>query len=157
MKICIVCQKEVEPGRAARIREDTMIQGIRKAKQWIGIAKNNELYVCEQDYDAHVQRRKGFEKNLVISSVIGAGLVVFLLFLPLLAGRLDIGNIISAVGVGVLVVVAVVFFSYTAAIEPMETAAPSTAAAPEPTRVEGGTILQSSKKGKRKGVTHSQG
>ena len=115
MRVCIVCQKEVKSG--ARVREDPAIRLIRTVKRLLGIARNNELYVCAQDIPAHAQRRKNFEKNLIIASVIGALLVLVLIVLPLLAGRLDVIGLVSALFIGVLIVLAVVFFRYTPAIE----------------------------------------
>lgn len=122
MHVCIVCQKEVESGQGVRIKEDPVIRWIRRVKQWLQVAKNNELYVCNEDYAAHLERRKKFEKNLVIFTVLAAGLTFLLIILPILSGRLDLGGILGSILIGGLIIVAVVFFGYTAGVELRETA-----------------------------------
>lgn len=118
MKVCIVCQKEIKGKGSPKVKEDNAIRFIRKIKQKVGVAKNNELYVCKEDIETHTKRRKDFEKNLIVSSVLAAGLVIFLIGLPLLMGTLDLGNLIGSIFIGALIILVVVFFRYTPAIEP---------------------------------------
>ena len=80
-KVCIICSQEVKAGRA--VADDAVIRFIRRAKQSLHIAKNNELVVCEQDLEAHRKKRQGYERNLAVYMVIAGVVLVLLVFLPI--------------------------------------------------------------------------
>ncbi len=114
MKVCIVCQKEIsKDDTASMVKEDPAIALIRRVKSLFGIAKNNELYVCGNDLDAHMQKRLNFERNMMITSILAAGLILVLIGLPLLSGRLNLGSLIGSLFIGVMIILVVVFFRYT--------------------------------------------
>lgn len=75
-KICIVCEKEPQEN-ATKVCEDFVIRTIRGAKQKLGVAKNNELYVCGNCIPAYREKRKKFEKNLVFYAA--AAVIIFVL------------------------------------------------------------------------------
>lgn len=79
MKICILCEKEVDPASSFKVKDDPIIMFLRNVKSKLKIVKNNELYVCNSDLEKYNKKRKSFERNLIICSAIAA--IVFLLFL----------------------------------------------------------------------------
>lgn len=118
-KKCIICQKDIAGQSAAKVKEDFIIQWIRKLKQTAHIAQNNELYVCEADIKVHAEKRKKFERNAVIGTTIAILFVLIVIGLPLLSGRFDVITCFSALVIGVVLLTAVVLFMYTPAIEPI--------------------------------------
>lgn len=118
MRMCIICQKEVVQGSGAlQVKEDPAIRLIRRVKQAAGIARNNDLYVCTADREAHAKRRKDFENNLIFSTVIAGVFVLLLIVLPILSGRLNVLGILGSILLGALLIVVVIFFRYTPAVE----------------------------------------
>jgi len=95
-KVCIICSKEVPRGHA--VADDAVIRFIRRAKQSLNIAKNNELVVCEKDLDIHKGKRQGYERNLALYMVIAGIVLVLLVFLPIITS----GFSAYAVAVGAL-------------------------------------------------------
>jgi hypothetical protein len=122
MKVCITCQKSVEGKKAVRIREDRIIRTIRSIKQALHIAQMNELYVCEGDIKAQLERRRAFEKNLLLASILAG--IVFLLIVAslLLSGNFDPVVLLYAVVIAAFVI-SLPLFGYAPALE-------STVAAP---------------------------
>lgn len=118
-KKCIICQKDLAGESAAKVKEDFIIQWIRKIKQAANIAQNNELYVCEADIKPHAEKRKKFERNAVIGTTIAILFVLIVIGLPLLSGRFDLVTCFSALVIGVVLLIGVVLFMYTPAIEPV--------------------------------------
>jgi len=117
MKICIVCEKDVEGKSAVPIKEDAVIRTIRRVKQFFHIAQGNELYVCEEDMPKHMEKRRGFERSLIFFGVLAALVIVLLLGTLLLSGHFDIGAAVFALAVGVLILLFAVVFNYAPAIE----------------------------------------
>ena len=122
MKACIICQKETT-GNALRVKEDFIILGIRRAKQAFNIAKNNELYVCESDIPVHQAKRKNYERDLVVFSVIAAIVFVALIVIPVLSGKFNIIYIVSSVFLSFVIILVPVFFKYAPAVEQQPVAA----------------------------------
>jgi len=115
---CIVCQKEVSVGGGAvRVQEDLMIRSIRRAKETLRIAKGNELYVCAADLKVHADKRKAYEKNVMIYAVVGGAAFLVLAGLPLISGRFNLGFIAGAMFLSALIVLVPVFFKYVPAAE----------------------------------------
>jgi len=117
MKICIVCQKDVEGKPAVPVKEDMIIKGIRTVKQFLHIAANNELYVCEDDIPAQQQRRRGFERDLIFFGVLAAVAVVLFVATSLMFGRFDIMAFIYALVIGFFIIMFAVVFRYAPATE----------------------------------------
>jgi hypothetical protein len=116
-KKCVVCQKDLVSGRAARVKEDFVINGIRKVKKALRVARGNELYVCENDYEKQQARRKDYEKNIVIFATIGVVIFAMLNVLPLIGGRLEISFFLSTFFLSALIVIVPVVFKYVPASE----------------------------------------
>jgi len=117
MKICIICQKDVEGKPAIPVKEDQIIGTIRAVKQFFHIAANNELYVCEDDVQVHLERRKSFERSLIFFGVLAAIVVLLLIGNMLLSGRFDIFAFISAFVIGAFILLFALVFKYAPAIE----------------------------------------
>jgi len=117
MKVCIVCQKDVEGKSAVAIKEDLIIRTIRAIKQFFHIATNNELYVCEDDIPVHEQKRKSFERSLLFFGVLGAVVVLLLIGNLFLSGNFDPLAILSAFIIGAFVLLFALVFKYAPALE----------------------------------------
>jgi len=115
-KVCVVCRNEIK-GEAYRVKEDSAIRFIRSIKTKLRIAQGNELFVCEKDYKKHIERRKGFEKELIIYTIIAAVVFVLLGFMPMLAGSFNIGAFLGALFVSGMILLLFVVFKYVPAIE----------------------------------------
>ncbi|MBI5046787.1 hypothetical protein HZC07_03580 [Candidatus Micrarchaeota archaeon] len=115
MKVCILCEKEVH-GSAHKIKEDRIIATVRKIKKMFKIAKMNELYVCQEDFEKHRKRREEFETSVLFSTVLGGLLGIILVVLLILSGNLDLWAFLSAILVGAFVIMLPVF-RYVPAIE----------------------------------------
>lgn len=117
MRICIVCQKEVAGKSAYPVKEDFIIRTIRGFKQTFRVAANNELYVCEDDLEAHREKRKSFEHSLIFFGVLSAAVVILLIGTILFSGRFDIFAILSAIIIGFFILLFAVVFKYAPAME----------------------------------------
>ena len=116
MKVCITCQADVSGKRAVPIREDRIIKTIRAVKRALGVAQNNELFVCDTCIPKHMERRRSFEKTMLFASIF-AGFVILLLFYSIVtSGRLDAWAIASAFVVAGFVLLLPIF-RYAPAIE----------------------------------------
>ncbi len=89
VKICIICEKE-PTGNACKVRDDAIIKTIRAVKQKLKIAKNNELYVCEDCLPSYKEKRKKFEKNLVFYVAIAAVIFIIINGFQLINGKFSI-------------------------------------------------------------------
>lgn len=116
MKVCVSCQKDVEGKPATRIREDRIIRGIRRIKQALGVAQNNELFVCSDCMPKHMERRKSFEKSMLFASVFAGLILIVLLAAFVLSGRFDLWAVVSAFIVAIFIL-ALPVFKYTPAVE----------------------------------------
>ena len=117
MRVCIVCQKDMAGKKATPIREDFIIKSIRKVKQTVNLATNNELYVCDDDMEEHKKKRKSFERSMIFFGVLAAAVVILLLGTILLSGRLDIFAIISAFVIGAFILLFSIVFKYAPNID----------------------------------------
>lgn len=117
-KVCIVCEKEIS-GTATKVKNDGAIDTIRKVKNMLKIAKNNELYVCEKDLQIYVERRRKFEKDLVAYGILGIAVVVLLVGIPLLGGKFDIVILIYSIILGTIIFGLGALIKYVPAIENM--------------------------------------
>ncbi|MDO8553642.1 MAG: hypothetical protein Q7S22_02450 [Candidatus Micrarchaeota archaeon] len=117
MKKCIVCQKDIVSGKAAKVREDRIIRGLRKIKQMFNIARNFELYVCEEDFQKNTDKRKQYEKNVIVYTILAVCLFLVLVGLPLLGGKFNILLLLSCALLSILVVLFALLFKYVPATE----------------------------------------
>lgn len=117
MKACIICQKDLLSGRAAKVKEDFVISTIRKIKQMLNIARNKELYVCENDLKTQQDKRKAYERDLIVFSIVAAIVFLLLIAAPLLSGRFEISFLFASLFLSALIILIPVFFKYTPAID----------------------------------------
>lgn len=120
LKKCIICSKDILEGNAAKVKEDFIIDGIRKIKRVFNAAQGNELYVCENDVKNHAEKRKKFERNIVISSTIAILVILIIIGIPLFAGRFDIGIFFSSIAIGLVIISVEILFEYTPAVGQIE-------------------------------------
>lgn len=116
-KVCIICNKELSSGKAYRVKEDIIIRTIRKIKNALKIAYNNELFVCENDVKIHDEKRKKFERMLVLYIAFALIVVVLLIAIPLLAGTITIPGIFFSLLLGVILLIVPIIFTYAPARE----------------------------------------
>lgn len=117
MRVCIICHKEVGGKKAVKVREDNVIRGIRRIKKVLRIAKNNELYVCEDCLEEHTSRRRSFEKSMLFFGIIAALVILVFGGLLLISGRFDIGSFVSLLILGALLLSFSIIFKFVPAIE----------------------------------------
>ena len=113
-KVCIICSQEVKQGHA--VADDAVIRSIRRAKQLLHIAKNNELVVCDKDLEAHRKKRQGYERNLAVYMVIAGIVLVLLVFLPIFTTGFSAYAVLVGVLFAALLVVMPVITSHTPAL-----------------------------------------
>ena len=87
-KICVICQKEID---GAPIKEDFIIKGLRKVKQFFKAATGNRLLVCPNCVQAATKKRQDFEKTLLTYLGLGGIILVIMLVFAILSG----GSLIS--------------------------------------------------------------
>jgi hypothetical protein len=83
-RVCWICEKEVPEGTP--IKNDVVIRFIREMKRKMGILKGNELVVCHTHLAAYAEKRKRFERNLVLYATAAVLIAIGLPVFPLLAG-----------------------------------------------------------------------
>jgi hypothetical protein len=140
MKICIIGEEDVGGTKAYKVIDDGVIRVIRRIKQIIRLAKNNELYVCSKCAETHGKRRRDFEKMLLYCAILGAVVILLLVANIIISGAFDILKLVAAFVVAALIMV-MAFFKYVPAVEktavfvPVSRAgenAPEAAAVPAP-------------------------
>ncbi len=104
-RVCIICQKETTGGYP--VEDDAVIATIRKIKQKLGVAKNNELVVMEECLPEHKKKRERYEKNLVMHVVIAGIVLVVFIVLPIISA----GFSLPAVLLGLLLAAFIVGLS----------------------------------------------
>lgn len=112
MKKCVVCHMDLTSGKAARVREDRVIRFIRKIKKTLNIARNYDLYVCEADFEKNNEKRKKYEKDIIIFTIVAVFVTVILIILPLISGTLSIPLFLSSIILGIMIVGFAVFLKY---------------------------------------------
>ncbi len=106
-KVCIVCEKEKG---GYPVEDDIVLRSIRRIKQSLRIAKNNELVVCEECLPEQQKKRQKFEKNLVMHVVIAAIVLIIFFFVSIFSpGGISLSGIILGIMLAALVVGMTVF------------------------------------------------
>jgi len=113
-KVCIICEQVVTHGK--RVEDDIVIQGIRRAKQALHIAKNNELMVCDNCVDAYAKKREKYEKNLVMHVIIASLVLLAFILLPLFTSGFSLWSLVLGALLAVLIM-ALSTFSHTPRVE----------------------------------------
>ena len=101
-RVCIICTKEPQ-GSAYKIRDDAVIKAIRSIKQKLGVAKNNELYVCPDCLEKYLAKRKDFEKNMVFTVAIAAAVFLLTNGIQIFYGRFNFGIFFISIGLAALI------------------------------------------------------
>lgn len=117
MKVCIECEKNVEGIKAVKIKEDNVILAIRSIKRALKASKENELYVCEEHLKKHIERRKSFQKSLVLFGVAAVLVFVLGLISMVLSGNFSILGFLAAIVIAAFLILFAVIFKYTPDVE----------------------------------------
>jgi predicted nucleic acid-binding Zn ribbon protein len=117
MKVCVSCEKDVSGKAAVPVKEDRIIKAIRAIKKALRIAQNNELYVCSDCLEKHAQKRKSFERTMLIAALLAALLAVLVMLSPILSGRFDPVAFISGIVLALFILTLPVYFKYAPAAE----------------------------------------
>ena len=117
MKICIECEKNVEGMKAVKIKEDNVIAAIRKIKRVLGAAKENDLYVCEEHLKKHLERRKSFQKSLILFGIAAVLIFVLGIISMVISGNFNIVGFIAAVVISIFLILFAILFKYTPDVE----------------------------------------
>ncbi|MFA5381532.1 MAG: hypothetical protein WC356_00025 [Candidatus Micrarchaeia archaeon] len=99
--ICLICEKEKE---GSKIKEGHVIKIIRKIKTFFGISRGNTLVICSSCLEEYTKRRNGFEKTMLIWTVIGIILALLLIVPSILVGG-DIFYILRSIGLSILLII----------------------------------------------------
>jgi hypothetical protein len=118
MKVCITCQKDVEGKNAVRVREDRVIRTIRAIKQAFRVAQMNELYVCQEDVKAHQERRRGFERSMLLAAILAGIIILLLIITSVLSGRFEVYEFFAGILLA-LVILAFPLFRYAPSLDGM--------------------------------------
>ena len=119
-KVCIVCQQKIS-GPAVMVKEDAVINTIRGIKKMFNASNNNRLYVCDKDLPAYREKRKKFEKDMMLIMGMAAVIVILLVGVPLLSGRFQLELFVSSIFIALLVIVFGIVFKYVPAVEEAKT------------------------------------
>lgn len=116
-KICIICKKELTPAEikgAKRVVDDVVIKTIRKIKNFLNVASNNELYVCKEHLEEHNKKRKNYEKSIVLTLVFALVIFLGLTLLPVFnTGEININSMLLGLIVAVLLTLLNGLIKYT--------------------------------------------
>ncbi len=117
-KVCIICGNEIKKTDGAyRVKEDIVIKWLREIKKKLKIAKNNELFVCKEDYEKYKEKRKQFERNFTFASALAAAILLLLIIVPIFFGSLPgISSIFFGLIVGAFLIL-MALISYLPAVE----------------------------------------
>ncbi len=118
MKVDIITGKEISGGKAYKVKDDKIIELLRKIKKRFGKLKGNELFVSEENLETYKKKRKKFETNLMIVGGISIIILLLTFVLPLLSldiGKAIVGLLLSAVISALLFILAIT--QYVPAIE----------------------------------------
>lgn len=121
-KICIICHNEVKGG--TKVKDDFIINSIRRIKRLFNVAHNNQLFVCEKDFIVHAEKRKKFERELLIVSAIVVIILLLLNGLPLLSGRFQFSMFLSSIFIAILILIFTIIFKYAPATDETKSLAP---------------------------------
>lgn len=102
-KVCIFCEKEPNNICTYPVRDDFIIKTIRTIKQKLGIAKNNELCVCENCLPIYTEKKKKFERNVLLHVAVGVIVFVLLNSLQFMNGRFSVEIFLSSLLFAVLI------------------------------------------------------
>jgi hypothetical protein len=107
------------------VREDYVIDAIRKVKSALGVAKNNTLVVCQGCADLRKQKREKFEQRFVQYGAVAVIAFLLLVLVPVFfgGGKNLVDMIKTAIMAAVLALVVILFalLSYSPAYEPGKT------------------------------------
>ncbi len=117
-KVCIVCEEDVKKNeKAYMVKDDVVIHTIRRLKQAIGIAKNNQLMVHEKCLSKYEEKRKTFEHRLLFAIIFAVLAVVGLNALQILTGMFSIRVFIFSFLLAAFPIILVGLTSYCPQIE----------------------------------------
>ena len=116
-KVCVVDAKELKQNeKCYEIKEDAIIRAIRKTKQLFNdfirifkkdfnIMKNYKLCVCKEHVVEYAEKRKKFERAMILYASFAGLLIMFFSAMPLIVGgTINISTIISSLVLGAIII-----------------------------------------------------
>lgn len=97
--VCIVCRKEK---KGSKVEDDLYLTTIRDIKNRLHIAKNNALVVCDECLPKAKEKRRRFERSLMIWTILAT---VFFVLLVIMAQTLQ------SVFFGIVIAIIFILFS----------------------------------------------
>jgi hypothetical protein len=134
MRICISCQKDVQGKKSYPVQWDRFLKLILAVKKALRIAQGNELFVCEDCLAKHQERRRSFERSMVLAGVLAGIIFLLLISTFVLKGTFDAWAFFAGIVLS-LVVLLFPLFRYVPALVGMPVrpfGKPQAAKNPEP-------------------------
>ncbi len=92
-KVCLICGEEKD---GIPIKEDRIVQFIRKVKRRLNVEKGYTIVVCNSCLKEYVKRRKQFEKYQLYSIILSVVLFVLFMILMLSSGRFSVLGLVRS-------------------------------------------------------------
>ena len=99
--VCLICEKRRE---GIPINEGPVIKTIRAVKRAFGIAKGTTLVICPECWEEYNERRAGFEKSILIWTIIGIIIALALIVPPILFGDWNVFNIFRNIVMSIILI-----------------------------------------------------
>ncbi|MEM3422240.1 MAG: hypothetical protein QXF35_02150 [Candidatus Bilamarchaeaceae archaeon] len=119
-KVCIECGNLVYGKKAVKVKDDIILKILRDIKRATKTAKENELYVCEDDLKKNQQKRSEFLKSMLIFGIAAAAVLLLSLVSIILSGVFNIGLLLFGFVVAATILLLVIITKYTPAVENTE-------------------------------------
>jgi len=106
VKACIICH-ETKPG--AEVEDTLMLRSLRRLKAdfapvqilW-GKPTGNTLVVCSECMEKFQKKRKSYEGKVLLHVLLSAGLLVFIIVLPIIGGTFTFGSLLVGLVLGAM-------------------------------------------------------
>ena len=128
-KVCVVDAKEIKRNeKCYEVKEDAIIRAIRKAKQLFNdavkifkkdfnIMKNYKLCVCKKHVVEYAEKRKRFERSMILYASFAGLLIMFFSAMPLIvSGTIKFSSILSSLVLGAIIIL-FGLFGYVAKVD----------------------------------------
>lgn len=101
-KVCIICGKEAKGGHP--VQDDFVIVGIRRIKNALRIAKNNELVVTDECMEQYTKKRQKYERDMMMHVILGAFVFLVIALLPVFTTGFSIIAVLLGALLAILII-----------------------------------------------------
>lgn len=108
-KVCIICSQEKS---GSMVLDDAVIKAIRGIKKRFGMAKGNTLVVCALCMEKHKEKRRKYERDLVIHVVIAGIVLVVFVLAPIFTSGFSLSSLVAGLLLAALII-GLSVFSYS--------------------------------------------